>query len=188
MTYKLYQWQKNYLEKSEHREMLSVLTDIEIPLIPVLAEMYQNGVNINMEMLNQLYRKYNERLKIAEKQVYEEIEKYSDKIDAYKIKHFNNKLSDPINIGSPTQLSILFYNILDYKTKSGKGTGVEDLEEINTDLTKALLEYRKMEKLINAFLIALPKQIEPSTGKIHTSLNQYGAATGKKFAWLNNKI
>ena len=51
---------------------------------------------------------------------------------------------------------------------------------INTPLTLALLEYRKMEKLIDAFLVALPKRIEPSTGKIHTSLNQYGAATGKE--------
>ena len=92
---------------------------------------------------------------------------------------YNHKLDDPINLGSPSQLSTLFYNIIGYKTKSGKGTGVEDLEEINSDLTRALLEYRKMSKLIDAFLVALPKQIEPSTGKIHTYLNQYGAATGK---------
>ena len=50
---------------------------------------------------------------------------------------------------------ILFYKILGYKTKSGKGTGVNELNEINTPLTQALLEYRKMEKLIDAFLIAL---------------------------------
>ena len=77
------------------------------------------------------------------------------------------------------QLSILFYDIIGYKTKEGRGTGVKELERINTPLTKALIEYRKMEKLIDAFLVALPKQIEPSTGKIHTTLNQYGAATGR---------
>ena len=89
-------------------------------------------------------------------------------------------MDDPILISSPAQLSILFYDILKYKTKAGKGTGVNELKEINTPLTLALLEYRKMEKLIDAFLVALPKRIEPSTGKIHTSLNQYGAATGKE--------
>ena len=61
----------------------------------------------------------------------------------------------------------------------GRGTGVHELEEINSPLTKALIEYKKMEKLIDAFLIALPRRVEPSTGKIHTSLNQYGAATGR---------
>lgn len=179
MTYKLYKWQKEYLEKPENKGMLSIMLDIEMPLLPILADMYQYGVNMNKQMLNHLYTKYNDRLKIAEAKVYNEINVYKDKIEEYKIKHYNHKLDDPINLGSPSQLSTLFYNIIGYKTKSGKGTGVEDLEEINSDLTKALLEYRKMSKLIDAFLVALPKQIEPSTGKIHTYLNQYGAATGK---------
>jgi DNA polymerase I-like protein with 3'-5' exonuclease and polymerase domains len=122
--------------------------------------MYQYGVNINKGMLDELYKKYNERLKSAEKIVYSEIEKYSDKIEEYKLKHPDNKLEDPINIGSPLQLSILFYEILGYKTKAGKGTGVSELEEIGTDLTKAMLEYRKMSKLIDAFLISLDKRGE----------------------------
>lgn len=132
-----------------------------------------------MTMLNELYEKYNSKLQIAEKKVYEEIEPYKEQINRYRIEHYEKKLDDPILLSSPSQLSILFYDILKYKTKSGKGTGVSELEEINTPLTKALLEYRKMQKLIDAFLIALPKQIEPTTGKIHTSLNQYGAATGR---------
>lgn len=134
---------------------------------------------MNQEMLKQLYDKYSIRLEEAKKKVYAEIKPYENDIQTYRVKHFSKKLDDPILISSPAQLSILFYDIIKYKTKSGKGTGVKELEEINTPLTKALLEYRKMEKLIDAFLVALPKQIEPTTGKIHTSLNQYGAATGR---------
>lgn len=155
MTYKLYMYQKEYLEQKDNKKMLDVLTQIEIPLIPILADMYQYGVNINEQMLAQLYKKYDDRLKTAECEVYKEINKYKNEIEAYKVKNYNHKLDNPINLGSPSQLSTLFYKILGYKTKSGKGTGVEDLEEINSDLTKALLEYRKMQKLIDAFLVAL---------------------------------
>lgn len=182
MTYQLYEWQKEYLSKPEHKKMLDVLINIEIPLIPVLSEMYRYGVNINEKMLEQLYKKYNERLEKAKEQVYAEIQKNQDLIDKYIREHRKCKLDNPINIASPVQLAVLFYDILGYKpSKDGRGTGVEDLERLNTDLTNALLEYRKMSKLIDAFLVSLPKQIEPMDGKIHTSLNQYGAATRKIF-------
>lgn len=173
MTYKLYMYQKSVLEKPDMSGIKYVFENIEMPLLPILADMQRYGVNINTEMLENQYKKYSEQLAIAEKQVMQEISKYDDKIQEYRIKHFNNKLSDPIMISSPTQLSILFYDIIGYKTKSGKGTGVGELNEINTPLTKALLEYRKVSKLIDAFLISLPKKIEPTTQKIHTQMNQY---------------
>lgn len=179
MTLHLFEYQYKEFSKPELSNLLYVLQNIEMPLLPILEDMQRTGVNINQNMLKQLYNKYSERLEKAKVVVYKEIDKHKEEIDKYRITHYNKKLDDPILISSPSQLSILFYDILHYKTKSGKGTGVHELEEINTDLTKALLEYRKMEKLIDAFLIALPKRIEPSTGKIHTSLNQYGAATGR---------
>lgn len=179
MTYELYEYQKNKINKPEFEGIKYVYENIELPILPIITKMQRYGVNINQGMLDELYQKYLERLKKAEVDVLKEIEKYEDKIQEYKIKHYNHKLSDPIMITSPMQLSILFYDIIGYKTKSGKGTGVSELEEINTPLTKALLEYRKMSKLIDAFLVALPKKIEPTTSKIHTQLNQYGAATGR---------
>ena len=155
MTLKLYQYQNKKLLEPGTEKLRSVFMDIEMPLIPILADMNRYGVNINTVMIKELYEKYNEKLQQAEKIVYQEIDKYKDKIDEYKLKHFNHKLSDPILISSPAQLSTLFYEILGYKTASGKGTGVDELEEIGTPLTKALLSYRKMSKLIDAFLIAL---------------------------------
>ena len=177
MTLKLYQYQKSVLDREDMKGVKDVFLNIEMPLIPILVDMQRTGVNMNQKMIQELYEKYNERLEIAKDKVYDEIKPYTNEINKYRIQHYNKKLDDPISISSPAQLSILFYDILKYKTKSGKGTGVHELEEINTPLTKALLEYRKMSKLIDAFLIALPRNVEPTTGKIHTSLNQYGAAT-----------
>lgn len=177
MTHELYLYQKEKLNKPEMSGLKYVWEEIEKPLIPILSDMNRYGVNINMGMLNHLYENYSEKLAIAEKQVYEEIDKFKDKIEEYKIRHYDHKLSDPIMISSPMQLSILFYDILGYKTKSGKGTGVSELQEIGTPLTKAILEYRKMSKLLDAFLVSLPKRVEPSDGKIHTTLNQIGAET-----------
>lgn len=173
MTYKLYEYQKSIIDKKGNEGLANIVYNIEIPLIPVLNKMYIDGVNMDMNAINELTKKYSERLAIAEKKVYEEISKHEDKIQSYRIKHYNVKLDDPIKISSPSQLKVLFYDILKYKTKSGKGTGVSDLEEINTPLTQALLEYRKMSKLIDAFLVSLPKKIEQKDGKIHTVLNQY---------------
>lgn len=179
MTYELFKYQKNKIEQPGMEGLKTIWETIEKPLIPILSDMNRCGVNINMGMLDNLYQKYAERLAIAENQVQAEIDKYKDKIEEYKVKHYNHKLSDPIMISSPMQLSILFYDIIGYKTKSGKGTGVSELQEINSPLTNALLEYRKMSKMIDAFLVALPKKVEPSDGKIHTTLNQIGAATGR---------
>lgn len=170
MTYELYLYQKEKMEKSEFKGLKYVMENIEMPLLPILEDMQRTGVNINQDMLNELYNKYATKLEEAKLKVNAEMDKYSDDIDRYRQEHYNRKLDNPINISSPSQLSILFYEILNYKTKSGKGTGVNELNEINTPLTQALLEYRKMEKLIDAFLIALPKRIDPYDNKIHTSL------------------
>ena len=187
MTYELYQYQKKKLDEPDLKGIKSVLFDIEIPLIPILADMNRQGLNINMNMLNHLYEKYNTQLEKAKKEVYKEIEPYTQAIEEYRITHLTKKLDSPISISSPAQLSILFYDIIKYNTKSGKGTGEEELQEINSPLTKALLEYRKLSKLIDAFLVAIPKQIEESDGKIHTQLNQIGAATGR-FASSNPNL
>ena len=179
ITLHLYEYQKKELDKPDMKGVKSVFEEIEMPLLPILEDMQRTGVNINQSMLKDLYEKYSLKLEDARTRVMAEIDKYKNEIDRYRNEHYEAKLDDPINLSSPTQLSILFYKIIGYKTKSGKGTGVKDLEEINTPLTKALLDFRKMEKLIDAFLIALPKRIEPFDNKIHTSLNQYGAATGR---------
>ena len=77
--------------------------------------------------------KYNEKLKKAEDAFHKELEKYQDQITSYVNTHPNTKIENPINIGSPTQLAELFYDILQVPAvsrKSPRGTGEEILEKI----------------------------------------------------------
>ena len=181
MTLALFEYQYKKLNEPEFEGVKYVMENIEMPLLPILEDMQRTGVNLNMAMCDEFKEKYSIRLAEAEKKVYAEINKYKEQIDEYRIKHFNKKLDDPILLTSPSQLSILFYDIIGYKLKKGgRGTGRAELQEINTDLTKALLEFRAMQKLIDAFIVALPDRVDKGfDNKIHTSLNQYGAATGR---------
>ena len=180
MTLELFEYQKKILDQPDFAGVKYVMENIEMPLLPILEDMQRTGVNLNSTMCSDLKVKYEIRLAEASDKVYSEIAKYQEEINDYIATHYKQKLDNPINLSSPTQLSILFYDIIGYKLKKGgRGTGIAELQEINTDLTNALIEYRKAEKLIDAFLVALPAQISKYDNKIHTSLNQYGAATGR---------
>ena len=172
MTLELFEYQFKKLSEPEFSGVKYVMENIEMPLLPILEDMQRTGVNLNMAMCEEFKEKYSIRLAEAEKRVYAEINKYKEKIDEYRMEHYNVKLDDPILLTSPAQLSILFYDIIGYKLKSGgRGTGRSELQEINTDLTKALLDFRGMQKLIDAFIVALPQRIDRGfDNKIHTSL------------------
>jgi DNA polymerase I-like protein with 3'-5' exonuclease and polymerase domains len=125
-----------------------------------------------------------EKTKMSE----EKIEKMYPHFDAalnkrYKIgKSKLDQLDDPISLSSPTQLAILFYDILGLKTKAeDRSTGEEALTELSksSPIAKILLERRGVVKLLDAFINSLPEKVNPKTGKIHCSFHQYGAATGR---------
>ena len=118
----------------------------------------------------------------------EKIEKMYPHLDPvlnkrYKIgKSKLDQLDDPISLSSPTQLAILFYDILGLKTKAeDRSTGEEALTELSksNQIAKMLLERRGVVKLLDAFINSLPEKVNPKTGKIHCSFHQYGAATGR---------
>lgn len=93
----------------------------------------------------------------------------------------NEQLSDPIVLSSPTQLAILLYDILKIKPpneEAPRSTDEESLQAINTDFTNMLLNYRHFSKMVDAFIDALPKQLEDDN-RIHCSLNPLGAKTGR---------
>lgn len=156
MTYKLYEWQHSILD-TEFAESKDLFLNIENPLTYYVAEMQRTGVEYDKEASDELSNALFEQQAEAEKKVYEEINKYKSQIDEYKITHPKNPLEDPINLKSEKQLSVLFYEIIGYKTKAGKGTGREILQEINDDLCKALLQLRTLTKLIDAFIVSLPR-------------------------------
>ena len=93
-----------------------------------------------------------------------------------------DQLEDPISLSSPTQLAILFYDILGLSNKADdRSTGEEALTELSkkSPIANLLLERRGVVKLLDAFINSLPKKVNPKTGKIHCSFHQYGAATGR---------
>ena len=186
ITYELYMYQKPLLDQGDelcrqngYEKLSFVYHNIELPLITVVAEMEENGICLDTEFAKQLSIKYNEKLKDIEAQFIEEVSKYSTVIMDYRKSHKNCKLGDPININSPAQLSILLYDILGYACvdkKNPKGTKEEILEKFNTPLTKIILDYRGVAKLLSTYIDKLPNEINPKTERIHASFNQYGAA------------
>ena len=157
---------QNFAPKLEDEALVSLYRDIELPLIPILAKMEATGILVDQNRLRSLSTEFARRLGEIEEKAYELI-------------------GSRINLASPKQLSHLFFEELHYpvikKTKTGYSTDHEVLETLAADyeLPKVILEHRMLTKLKNTYVDALPKIIHPQTGRIHTSFNQTGTATGR---------
>ena len=189
MTLDIYDFQKPYLTEDDPKciecgfqKLAKLYREIELPIIPIVADIEDTGVAIDVEYANSLSVKYNEKLKEAEKAFHKELENYSDQINSYIQTHPQTKLEDPINIASPTQLAELFYDVLQVPSvskKSPRGTGEEILEKMGHPLGKLILDYRGVAKLLNTYIDKMPKILNKKTGRIHCSFNQYGTDTGR---------
>ena len=191
ITYELYQFQKQYLyydkaETLDSRNAMNgvgwVFENIEMPCINVVADMEDNGILLDKQYANELSVKYHALLEEKIRTFYDVCDKYKTQIDAYKKRNPNNKLDDPINIGSSTQIATLLYDILNITPpddKQPRGTGVHILEKIDNPICKAILDYREVTKLLSTYIDKLPNCVNPKDGRIHCSFNQYGADTGR---------
>lgn len=186
ITTELCDYQRKYLRPDSARQdiqdMYWVFKQIEMPCISVIADMEDDGISFDTEYAQQLSVKYTE---IKEQQLakfYELLKPYEEAIEKYKRKNPGVKLDTPLNVGSPTQLAILFYDILKVPPvdrKSPRGTGEEILKKIDNPLCKAILDYRETGKLLSTYIDKLPNCVNPKDGKIHCSFKQYGAKTGR---------
>ena len=191
ITYELYQYQKQYLyyDKTcthEARNGMNgvawVFFNIEMPCIKVVCDMEDNGIKFDFEYRQKLSEKYNELLEEKKNEFYKICNTWGREIEDYKKKNLNNKLDDPINIGSTTQIAILLYDILQIEPpdpKSPRGTGEAILQKIDNPIAKAILDYREVSKLVNTYIDKLPECVNTKDGRIHCSFNQYGARTGR---------
>jgi DNA polymerase-1 len=147
-------------------ELENLYTEIELPLVKVLFEMERVGVRIDIAALD-----------TAGKEMEKELERLTKEIYALAGQEFN--------INSPSQLGEVFEKLnfeVSRKTKTGKiSTSNDVLEELaeKYDLPRLIIEYRAIAKLKNTYVDTLPKLINPRTGRIHTTLNQAVAATGR---------
>lgn len=144
-----------------------VLIDLEIPLIPVLARMEQAGVLIDGKLLLQQSSELAKRMLELEGQAHV-------------------AAGQPFNLGSPKQLQQILFEKLELpvirKTPKGQPSTAEDvLKELadNYELPRLILEHRSISKLKSTYTDKLPLQINPRTGRVHTSYHQAVTATGR---------
>lgn len=190
ITYELYKFQEPYLTKGTEEckecdleKVCDIFWDIEMPLISVLVDLEDTGIEFDYNVTEELSEKYHKLLEESERKFHEFCSEYSKEIDSYRrIQGINCKLDDPIAISSPAQLSILLYDILKLESKSKdnpRGTGEEVLSNIDHPISKAILEYRGIAKLITTFIDKLPQTVNPNDGRIHASFNAGGTVTGR---------
>jgi DNA polymerase-1 len=152
----------------EEQELRGVYRDIDLPLAPVLARMERTGIRVDTGALAELAGRLSER-----------IETIAQKIYVLAGRTFN--------INSPQQLGkVLFEEMaLPAPTKWGKGKVISTAADVLEGLAAAhpvaqlVLEYRQLTKLKGTYIDALPLLIRPQTGRVHTTFNQIGAATGR---------
>lgn len=190
ITFELYEFQKPFFDiecedciECELERVAEVFWDIEMPLIPVVACLEDTGVYFDFDLTEQLSEKYNAILIEKEKYFHGLCMEYQKEIDSYRrIQGINCKLDNPINIGSPSQIAILLYDILKQQSKdkeSPRGTGEAILQGIDHPVCKAVLEYREIAKLISTYVDKMPNEVNPQDGRIHASFNAIGADTGR---------
>ena len=143
--------------------------EIEIPLIPVLADMEKEGINLDVDFLKKMSVEMTAESKALEQNIYETA---GETFNLASPKQLGDVLFDKMKIGGAKQK----------KTKTGQyATGEEILSYLANDnpIVKDILEWRQMVKLQSTYIDALPNQVDPKTGRVHTDYMQTVAATGR---------
>lgn len=153
-------------EKIKAANQATLFNDIELPLVKVLARMEIKGVKVDVERLDLLAKGFSERLEVSAEKIY-------------------HMAGEPFNINSPQQLGRILFDKLGLpvgkKTKTGYSTSMEVLSSLSPHhpLPGEVLNYRSLMKMKNTYVDALPRMVNPDTGRIHTSYNQTATVTGR---------
>lgn len=157
------------LEKQlKEKGLWNIFINIETPLISILGKMQKWGIKIDLKILTCLEKEVLQKIKILEKKIYKSAEK-------------------EFNINSPKQLKEVLFEDLSLnskgikKTKTGFSTAEDELNKLKDahKIIPLILDYRELAKLWSTYLKALPKMINPKTGRIHSHFNQVVTATGR---------
>jgi len=156
------------LPKVKAQGMEELLFDLEVPLVEILAEMELTGVKLDVNLMRELSTRFGQQLVELEARIHE-------------------LSGGPFNINSPKQLGEILFERLGLavgkktKGKTGWSTNVEELERLaeEHEVAKLLLLYRSISKLKSTYTDALPRMIDPVTGRLHTSYNQAVTNTGR---------
>ncbi len=163
VTFRLYPVLK---AKLEEKDLMDLFEKMEMPLVPIIADMEFAGVAIDRQLLETFSKEMEKQLAALGKTIC--------------------KIADcDFNINSPKQLAEILFEKLGLpvvkRTKTGASTDVEVLQELSEihPLPKEILKFRELSKLKSTYVDALPLLVNPKTGRVHTSFNQTVTATGR---------
>jgi DNA polymerase-1 len=157
-------WEE-FKPKLKKQKLWSLFADMEIPLVPILAEMELAGIKLDTHLLKELSEEFGAKLNELEKEIH--------------------KLAgEEFNINSPKQLGDILFDKLKLphgrKTKTGYSTDVKVLEKLSFhELPQAVLIHRTLSKLQSTYVEKLASLVHQTTGRVHTSFNQTVTATGR---------
>lgn len=185
ITFKLMQWQMQYLDKSNPKckqsklESISdLIWNVEFPLIKVCQNMHRNGIYLDSDIATALDLKYSVQQQSALQVLHTMVQ---DILDAHKSLVINSpfKCGAEFNPNSPKHVQYLLYTLLSIPVADSKaGTGEAVLKALNLPVTEQILKVRSLNVLINTFVSKLPKEVT-SDSRIHAQFKQIGAATGR---------
>jgi DNA polymerase I len=150
----------------DERDQGPLLTDLELPLVPVLAHMEHTGITIDVGFLEEMGESLGDKMRTLREEIY-------------------GYAGEEFSLDSPKQLQVILFERLELpktkKIKTGYTTDAAALTSLldTHPIIEPLLEYREVSKLKGTYIDALPPLIDPSTGRIHAELNQTVAVTGR---------
>ena len=161
-----FQLKKKHEKTLKKLGFLKLYNHMDLPLVKVLGRMEQEGIYADYEMLAQMSAEFEERIVAITEHIYE-------------------LAGHEFNINSPKQVGVVLFEEQGLKagkkTSTGYSTDVSVLESLagESELVRELLEYRSISKLKSTYIDSLPNEINPYTGRIHSSFSQTTAATGR---------
>jgi DNA polymerase-1 len=169
-TFRLWNILSKNLEKNKELEKL--FFEVEMPILKLLAKMERHGVHIDSYYLGELTTEVQTKLIEIESEVYNQV-------------GFNFKLTSPKQLGDVLFETLKIHETLGYKgklarTTLGYKTDAKVLEEFSEHPVVTLIQqHRELSKLLNTYILVLPKLVKANTGRVHTNFNQIGTATGR---------
>jgi DNA polymerase I len=158
---------ERFLPDLRDHKLEKLFRELEMPLVPVLAQMEWHGIRIDAAFFREMSARLNRELELIQEEIWKEAGRQ-------------------FNINSNPQLREVLFDQLELpvikRTKTGPSTDASVLEELAAQgysIPRHLLEYRQLEKLRSTYVDALPRLVNPQTGRIHASFNQTVAATGR---------
>ena len=162
ITLRLYHFFKERLDLPQNAGVKKVYETIERPLIPVLEHMENTGIMVDQAGLAKLASEFDTRMTLHKNRVFE-------------------MAGQEFNLNSPKQLGEILFDKLELPANKKRSTKADVLEKLaeDFDICKEIMAYRGLAKLQSTYVDGLKQQMNPRTGRVHTSYNQVGAATGR---------